>query len=985
MSARTIEERKAKEKKEKDEKDEADIQAELQKIPMQFRSAHEAAIREKQRQDNEKAKIEEEKKELEKEKNAAEIAKLPWKELTASEKKERAAKNTGIDAEALLTGLDIPGIAEADKQKFREALEIHNQRMHQYMIQQDPALLYTTPPKYLDTKQKDQYYALNGATGLYEQEADARNILNDPKAPVAQKEQADQLLVEIKNKREALSQGATISLPDPEEISTEKDPIKIPAPLENNYAGYSFEATPPWYGGEKGILKKLMETAVKRHNEKYIPYKGERIAGLHSGQTRAIKEAQDLLDDADYKSLYGSAKDNIKEAGGASTKAAFKSNIDTGVSNALSTDILDNYMNPYVALVADKLQKRSKDHLLNDVLPQINNNFIGRGAYNSGKREKFNLKAIHEQQDSLNEALSKVLAGGYEQAVKGAEGHRSRHLTAANIIGAAETADLERKLQSGKTLEDLNTREQENRIRNIDFMNSKAAQVQAKEQNTLNTLHQDFLRQQRYPDEQLGRLSEIIRGLSPTDRSKFESEPQIPNPSPYTQLGGLAANIYGLSQMGGGKAEGGRIGYDSGGLVSEDYGVRDSTSNIMNQIESMKQRARKLEASQSHPMWGYLAALGSGIASSKNPNVAGAIGEAIPGATQGYMNIKEQNRLNEEQAENIRIGIEQSKALQAERDEKFKLDRQKFQLDNLYKNRMLSIHENQLAEQSRHHRSLEARPAASTVKDHVMLDETGRPVIARFENGIVTNINGQPVSEGQVMRGTTSEGKVISPFEEKENIKRKVEEDSKRRTKIEEEALGSTKILKSVDIMQDALDEMMTGALSEPLTKVNKYASAVGLGEGKYAAAKEIFNTQLIDLALPMVQKLRPASDQDVKWIKENIANPNMQREAAEKALEIIKADATRVTQKQKAYDAYVDKFKTSDGFESKWNQYDYNFPLTDYSSGTPKIQNLDNYDIILDPDFDKIINKQESSKYIETEKYGRVPLSFIKKRAAGE
>jgi hypothetical protein len=290
-----------------------------------------------------------------------------------------------------------------------------------------------------------------------------------------------------------------------------------------------------------------------------------------------------------------------------------------------------------------------------------------RGATNSGKRGKMTLKAIEDQNKNLDRLIAQTMHGGYESATKASQEHKNRQLAAGELASQAGTSDLVRKMESGRLLQGLNTDEQANLMKNLSFMNEKGTQEQATHQNALNQEYSDFLRQKEYPHEQARRFGEIIHKL-PASTQTAAYMPTVQQPSPFTQAGGMVANLFANSQM---KAVGGRVTMDNGGLVGGSYGSGNSVMDGLDTMARMKQHADELEARQNNPMWGYLANMGAGIASSKNPNVWGAMGESVPHASQGYQDVLAGNKANKSASLAIREAIDKSRQTQMERQEKF--------------------------------------------------------------------------------------------------------------------------------------------------------------------------------------------------------------------------------------------------------------------------------------------------------------------------
>jgi len=90
------------------------------------------------------------------------------------------------------------------------------------------------------------------------------------------------------------------------------------------------------------------------------------------------------------------------------------------------------------------------------------------------------------------------------------------------------------------------------------------AQRQALDQQRLTNQYQDFQNQQRYPYQQLGFMSDIVRG---TPSSSSTSTMYQAPPSGTNQLLAAGLGAYGINKMVGSKKGGKVKGYKKGGLV----------------------------------------------------------------------------------------------------------------------------------------------------------------------------------------------------------------------------------------------------------------------------------------------------------------------------------------------------------------------------------------------------------------------------------
>jgi hypothetical protein len=122
-------------------------------------------------------------------------------------------------------------------------------------------------------------------------------------------------------------------------------------------------------------------------------------------------------------------------------------------------------------------------------------------------------------------------------------------------------------------------------IGNIGVQQQLGSLQQQTDQASKQTAYEDFLNKQRYPYQQLGAMSDAIRGAPMTQQS---STLFTPNPSYISQLGGLATaglGAYGLYNQAFGKAGGGAVkSYAKGGLVKADREPAGLSAIIISRI-----------------------------------------------------------------------------------------------------------------------------------------------------------------------------------------------------------------------------------------------------------------------------------------------------------------------------------------------------------------------------------------------------------------
>lgn len=188
------------------------------------------------------------------------------------------------------------------------------------------------------------------------------------------------------------------------------------------------------------------------------------------------------------------------------------------------------YMSPYMQNVVD-IQKREAMRDANIATTQRNAQAVKAGAF-----------------------------GGSRQAIMDAEAQRNL----GTQLGDIQAQGLQSAYESGRN--QYNT-EFGQGLNSAQMLNTLGGQQQAQGQKQLDQQYADFQAQRDYPYQQLGFLSDILRGVSGSTRTMYSSQPRASGLQTLAGLGSLAG---GLGMFRGGLVgfkEGGLVGYAEGGAV----------------------------------------------------------------------------------------------------------------------------------------------------------------------------------------------------------------------------------------------------------------------------------------------------------------------------------------------------------------------------------------------------------------------------------
>jgi hypothetical protein len=178
---------------------------------------------------------------------------------------------------------------------------------------------------------------------------------------------------------------------------------------------------------------------------------------------------------------------------------------------------IGTFLNPYQDYVTGALNR----NLQQNILPSIQDRFVAAGQSRSPQELEMTQRAAQDTQTAIGQSL----AGGYQGAVNSLLQQRQQMGTAGGQLGTL-----------GKDVSSLGALD----------VGQVAAAGNAQDtlaQQNLNAAMNQFTQQQQYPYQQLGFLSNIVRGLpsaGQTTQQTGTTYNYTPTPSPLAQfLGGV--------------------------------------------------------------------------------------------------------------------------------------------------------------------------------------------------------------------------------------------------------------------------------------------------------------------------------------------------------------------------------------------------------------------------------------------------------------
>lgn len=289
--------------------------------------------------------------------------------------------------------------------------------------------------------------------------------------------------------------------------------------------GGQFEHLPPWY---QALIKSTMEATEAARKQTYPGSGHATIADI----TPMIKQSYDQL------KQFGGQDKYLKEAA-----ALMRS---PPISYA---DQLEPYMNPYTKNVIKALSEEGGRTFKEQIMPALEAKFVGLGQHGSSRHRGM---AERMGRDLQNEILRKQQEAMYQGHSMASQLHHQGQM---------------RNLEMGRGLANIGLAGQKALGEDISLMNAMGSQQQAHRQNELNELQAQHWRQQMWPHQQLAQQASILHGMPIPSMGNtnmaYEPPQAIPQLNRVGNMGGMAAQMYGMNQMRRGFKKGGHIGISS--------------------------------------------------------------------------------------------------------------------------------------------------------------------------------------------------------------------------------------------------------------------------------------------------------------------------------------------------------------------------------------------------------------------------------------
>lgn len=312
-------------------------------------------------------------------------------------------------------------------------------------------------------------------------------------------------------------------------------------PASVNTYGQTVENIPKWLSDyTQGLVGRANVIAA----EEYQPYEGPRIAGFSPDQLQAFDMARGNI--GNWQPYMSDAGDMTYAGASINPLAQASPYIESGAENF--PDHVQEYMDPYIEHVLNRQEELSNRNLTENVLPAVQNAFIGSGTFGGDRMAEITGRVARDTAEGLQGQQLGALSQGYRHAGDLYGADAARDLQAGATTGNLAMGTGQLNLAGGRQLGSLAEALQGMGFRDAASMEAIGRQEQDLGQRSLDLAYGDFTQQRDYPRQTIDWMNSVVRGL-PYDRARSTTSTgpaSVYGPSPLAQIGSLYSTYRGL-------------------------------------------------------------------------------------------------------------------------------------------------------------------------------------------------------------------------------------------------------------------------------------------------------------------------------------------------------------------------------------------------------------------------------------------------------
>lgn len=308
---------------------------------------------------------------------------------------------------------------------------------------------------------------------------------------------------------------------------------------------------PAWY---QDMMRGVAAQGVNQAATPYQQYQGQRVAGWAPEHATALGRINSNAGAWDapiaaginaMSALPGQVAGTYQQAAGAAGSAVNS----VGGPAQNWTDNWQKYMSPYTTAVVDNIGRQGARNLTENLLPGVNNAFVGAGGFGSTRNAEIMARTMRDANQDILGQQSNALQSGYNTGAQifGADANRAQQqgqLQAQTQLQGADTAlraaqgwgnTVNSATQGMGVLAQMGQGIQANDTNALVMAGDRQQQQQQKQ---LDAQYQDFNSYNDWGWKQLGALSGLMKGM------------QVPtSTTSYANQGGTAAQPSGLQWL----------------------------------------------------------------------------------------------------------------------------------------------------------------------------------------------------------------------------------------------------------------------------------------------------------------------------------------------------------------------------------------------------------------------------------------------------
>jgi hypothetical protein len=233
------------------------------------------------------------------------------------------------------------------------------------------------------------------------------------------------------------------------------------------------------------------------------------------------------------------AEQTAAGAGGLSTLGAAQPYF--SAASQTTPGVIQNYMNPYQQNVIEQMGTQAQRQLQEKILPAIGDQFTRAGQYGSSRQQEIAQRGVRDIASGLEQNIGTQLAQGYTTAGQQAQADLARQASLGQAAGQLTGTEEANKAALAGVQAGLGQKEQALGLTGAAATETIGAQQQAQNQRNLDLAYQDFQTQTQYPEQQLGFLSNIVRGLPSGGATQAQSGTSMGSTYSASPLASLAS------------------------------------------------------------------------------------------------------------------------------------------------------------------------------------------------------------------------------------------------------------------------------------------------------------------------------------------------------------------------------------------------------------------------------------------------------------